>query len=117
MHTKSSRKSGFSVLEIILVLVTIVLVALFTIPHFVKPKSSPKGSCFANLRQIAAAKQQWAEETKQAPTVVPADSDLFGPTLYLREKHPCPRGGTYKLNAVSAKPTCSKSGAPDFHTL
>ena len=74
-------------------------------------------SCIANLKMIDGAKQQWAVETKQLPTAVPAFSDLVGPNLYLRSLPRCPQGGIYSLNAVSVSPTCSKSGAPDFHTL
>lgn len=94
------------------------LLAAIAIPNFVKARATAqKHSCIANLKQMDGAKQQWAVEAKQAASAVPADSDLFGPTLYIRSKPLCPIGGTYKLNAVSVAPTCSKSGAPDFHTL
>ena len=73
-------------------------------------------SCLSILKQMDGAKQQWAEEHKQLPTAVPAVSDLIGPNSYIRSLPRCPQGGTYSLNAVSVSPTCSKSGAPDFHT-
>jgi len=63
------------------------------------------------------AKQQWAVEAKQAATATPADSDIYGGTLYIRSKPLCPIGGSYDLLAVSVSPTCDKSVSPDFHTL
>ena len=118
MKTKNFRKSGFTPLEIIIVVVIVVVLVAMAIPNFVKPSwTAHKNSCLSNLKQIDSAKQQWAKETKQDATAVPADSDIYGASRYIRALPFCPLGGNYSLNAVSAKPTCSRSGAPDFHTL
>ena len=105
-------------MEIILVVILLGVILLVLAHYFrgVSVHATPV-SCIANLKMIDGAKQQWAVETKQLPTAVPAFSDLVGPNLYLRSLPRCPQGGIYSLNAVSVSPTCSKSGAPDFHTL
>ena len=41
------------------------------------------------------------------------DTDLFGTTLYIREKPSCPANGTYTLGVVSDKPVCTTAG----HTI
>lgn len=104
------------------ILVVIAILGAVAVPKMVQARAAKlRKTCQANLHwfgdgRIGSAKGSWAVEAKQPATAVPADSDIFGPTLYIRTKPLCPLGGTYSLNAVSAKPTCSKSAAPDFHT-
>jgi len=49
----------------------------------------------------------WALEKMMTYTDTPVDSELFGPTSYLRDKPLCPANGTYTINSVSNSPTCS----------
>jgi chromosome segregation ATPase len=67
------------------------------------------GVCINNLRQIEAAKQQWAAENPAAIAVIPTAADL---AKYLPNKTlpVCPGGGAYAINAASVKPTCSVAG-------
>ena len=118
MQTKTSRNSGFTIWEILILLAIMVLVAALVIPFFVKARPTyGTNSCMANLEMIVVAKRQWAVEKHQIATAVPSLQDLLGTNLYMREIPICPQGGTYTFNAVSANPTCSKSAAPDFHTI
>ena len=43
----------------------------------------------------------------------PVATDLYGSSNYIRDQPGCPGGGTYVLNDVQSKPTCSVAG----HTL
>jgi len=108
MQINTSRKSGFTLVEIMIVVAIIGLLAAIAIPNFVKARqASQKSACVANLKQIEGAKATWALEMKKVNTDVPTDGDLFGSTLYIRVKPACPASGTYALLAVDAKPTCT----------
>lgn len=92
-------------------IVVIGLLAAIAVPNFKKARAqSQRAACVANMRMIDGAKATWALENKLTGNDVPKDSDLFGPTLYIKEKPTCPAGGAYTLNAVDVKPTCSIPG-------
>jgi hypothetical protein len=86
------------------------LLAAIAIPNFEKARAtSQENACINNLRQIQAAKQEWALEKGKAQTDVPTWDDL---QPYLSGTVPlvCPAGGTYSINAVQDPPTCSIPG-------
>jgi hypothetical protein len=68
-----------------------------------------QNACINNLRQIDAAKQQWALEKNQTIAAVPVAEDLLP---YLKDGvfPSCPAGGLYSINAVGEVPTCSIAG-------
>jgi hypothetical protein len=76
---------------------------------FIKPRCAypQRSGCISNLKMMEGAKAIWALENHKTTNAVPTDADLFGPTLYIREKSPCPGNGTYTLGAVSEKARCS----------
>ena len=116
MQLKTSRRSAFTLVEIMIVVAIIGLLAAIAIPNFIKAReASQKNACIANLRQIDGAKNTWALEQKKVNTDTPGDADLFGATLYIREKPACPANGTYTLGAVSDRPSCSLSASG--HTI
>ncbi len=112
MKLNTSRKSGFTLVEIMIVVAIIGLLAAIAIPNFVRARTqSQKNACINNLRQIDGAVQQWALENKQEPTVTPGDADVLA---YLKSEVTCPAGGTafsdsYTLQSVSEKPVCQKN--------
>ena len=107
MQLNTSRKSAFTLVEIMIVVAIIGLLAAIAIPNFIKAReASQKNSCIANLKQIEGAKQTWALETKQLATASPTPDDLYGPTVYIRDTPVCPGPGTYTIGTVSVKPTC-----------
>jgi prepilin-type N-terminal cleavage/methylation domain-containing protein len=108
MQINTSRKSGFTLVEIMIVVAIIGLLAAIAIPNFVKARqASQKSACIANLKQIEGAKATWALENKKVGTDTPTDGDLFGSTLYIRVKPGCPGSGSYTIGNVDTKPACS----------
>ena len=114
MQLNTSRRSAFTLVEVMIVVAIIGLLAAIAIPNFIKAReASQKNACIANLKAIEGAKGTWALENKKVNTDTPGDSDLFGATLFIREKPACPAAGTYTIGAVSDKATCTISG----HTI
>ena len=66
-------------------------------------------TCINNLRQMDAAKQQWALENDKTADAIPTAQDLL-PYLSNMVFPVCPSGGTYTINAVGVPPTCSIPG-------
>jgi septal ring factor EnvC (AmiA/AmiB activator) len=68
-----------------------------------------RDACIANLKQIDAAKIQWALEYNKADDAIPTAQDLLP---YFKDGvfPVCPSGGTYTINAVALAPTCSIPG-------
>ena len=78
--------------------------------HLKRQQESAR-SCSANLKQIDAAKEQYAMDThaKWGDTIPGDWSGLVGPTLYLKATPVCRSGGTYTIGAIGDDPTCSDS--------
>ena|SRR2546428_1464773 len=121
MKINKSRKLGFTLVEIMIVVAIIGLLAAIAIPNFVRARTTAQmNACINNLRQIDGAKQQWALETKQNGNAIPVATDIDpylgrnGSTTNIV----CPAGGanatfagSYTIGNVATAPVCQIVGA------
>jgi hypothetical protein len=86
------------------------MLAAIAIPSFVKARStSQQNACINNLRQLDAAKEQWAMASNSAAGAIPVEKEAL---QYIRGAAMpiCPQGGSYTLNVIGVTPTCSHPG-------
>ena len=114
MKVTTSKKSGFTLVEIMIVVAIIGLLAAIAIPNFVKARTtSQQNACINNLRQYDGAVQQYALENKLPSTAGYAMTDLL-PYIKLTSGNTlptCPAGGSYAAGGnVTVPPTCNITG-------
>ena len=110
INSKIKRQRGFTLVEIMMVILVIGMITTMAAPQWLKARETARRSqCMSNLMNMDTAKEQWAMENKKTTGDPCAFSDLVGPTLYLKNTPVCPSGGTYDLKPVSSVATCSHS--------
>ena len=108
MYLGTQRKSGFTLVEIMIVVAIIGLLASIAVPNFMKSRETAQlNAIINNIRVIENAKDTWALENKKGTGDTPADTDIasylksnkFPPTLVV--------GETYSINPVGTAATAT----------
>lgn len=118
LRQQRRRQAGFSVMELMVVILISCILLTVAVPNFVKARDlSNQRTCIAQLEQIDAAKRQYALDQKKSDTDTILMSDIAGPDKYVRgvvTGPTCPADGVYSLGNVATSPTCSLGG---YHAL
>ena len=109
--TPNLPQTGFSLVEIMIVVAIIGLLAAMAIPSFAHARAEAQArACINNLTKIDAATDEFAlEYGKKNGDAISYPGDL---TPYIKLNATgsipgCPAGGTYSVSAVGASPVCS----------
>ncbi|GIV05943.1 MAG: hypothetical protein KatS3mg016_1518 [Fimbriimonadales bacterium] len=107
------RKSGYTLIEILIVVMIIGILLAVALPSFFNASERARANaCRANLRQIQSAKEQWAIVNRRPGTATPGWGQLV--PQFLQRQPQCPSGGTYTLRNVRTRPTCSIGGTHSY---
>ncbi len=105
------KRRGFTLVEILIVMLIIGMLAMIAIPGWMKIRqTSRETACKENRRVIEDAKQHWALDKQKGTGDVPVSADLT--PEFMTNEPKCPENGTYSYGPIGTEPSCSVHSNP-----
>lgn len=116
MKINTNKKSGFTLVEIMIVVAIIGLLAAIAIPNFVRARQTAQAkSCVNNMRLIDSAKQQTLLENPAAALDIATLTPYLGRgaagTFPACPMTPLDLGASYTIGAATVNPLCANNPA------
>ena len=106
---KFTGKRGFTLIEIMIVVLLISTLLAIAVPYFAKARDNSRGkACVGNMRKLADAKDELAIESNKANGDSVGWDDVV--PVYVKQKPECPSGGDYSLLTIGETVDCSTVG-------